>query len=163
VGIYLGLGSNIGDGEMHFRFAIDALREKEFTVWKCASLYSTQPRDVEDQPWFLNTVIEVRTLLEPEAVMQACLDIERNAGRVRDVAKGPRPLDIDILLYRDRIVELPNLTIPHPRFRQRRFVLIPLAEIAPNASDPVSGLTMIQLLDLCLDEGVVRLSGAGLL
>ena len=163
MGIYLGLGSNIGDGEGHFRFAIHSLRDRGIAVWKCASLYSTQPRDVEDQPWFLNTVLEVRTLLEPELVMEECLDIERNAGRVRDVAKGPRPLDIDILLYRDRIVELPNLTIPHPRFRQRRFVMVPLAEVAPNAADPVSGLTMIQLLDLCVDEGIVHRFGEKLL
>ena len=95
--------------------------------------------------------------------MQECLNIERTAGRIRDVPKGPRPLDIDILIYRDRIVELPLLSIPHPRFRERRFVLVPFAEVAPNLTDPVSGLTMTQLLDFCPDEGVVRREGGGLL
>jgi 2-amino-4-hydroxy-6-hydroxymethyldihydropteridine diphosphokinase len=156
MGIYLGLGSNIGDREAQLRSAVDELKERDVTAWKSASLYWTQPRDVEDQPWFLNTVIEVRTLLEPERLMEACLDVEKKAGRVRNLPRGPRSLDIDILIYKDRIVDTPHLSIPHPRFRQRRFVLAPLAELAPDLADPVSGLTMTQLLDLCPDEGVVR-------
>jgi 2-amino-4-hydroxy-6-hydroxymethyldihydropteridine diphosphokinase len=163
MGIYLGLGSNVGDRRAHLQFAVDAFRDKGIVPWSCASLYWTQPRDVEDQPWFLNTVLEVRTLLEPELLMQECLSIERMAGRVRDVPKGPRPLDIDILIYSDRIVEEPHLSIPHPRFRERRFVLVPLAEIAPGLSDPMTGLTITQLLDLCPDEGVVRREDGGLL
>jgi 2-amino-4-hydroxy-6-hydroxymethyldihydropteridine diphosphokinase len=163
MGIYLGLGSNVGDRQAHLRFAIEALQKKAVTLWKSASIYSTQPREVEDQPWFLNTVIEVRTLLEPESLMQECLDVERSAGRIRDLPKGPRPLDIDILIYRDRIVDLPELSIPHPHFRERRFVLVPLVELAPGLTDPVSGLSMTQLLDLCPDDGVVRREGEGLL
>jgi len=163
MGIYLGLGSNVGDLEAQLRFAVAALKDKNVIPWKSASLYWTQPRDVEDQPWFLNTAIEVRTLLEPESLMEACLEVERMAGRIRDVPKGPRPLDIDILIYKDRIVDTPHLSIPHPRFRDRRFVLTPLAEIAPDLPDPVSGLTMTQLLDLCTDEGVVRRENKGLL
>jgi 2-amino-4-hydroxy-6-hydroxymethyldihydropteridine diphosphokinase len=163
MGIYLGLGSNVGDREAQLRFAVIALKEKNVIPWKGASLYWTQPRDVEDQPWFLNTVIEVRTLLEPEALMKECLEVERKAGRIRNTPRGPRPLDIDILIYRDRIVDIPELSIPHPRFRERRFVLVPLAEVAPDLADPVSGLTMTQLLDLCPDEGVVRRENEGLL
>jgi len=156
VSIYLGLGSNVGDPEGNLRSAIQALRDKNVTPWRSASLYRTEPRDLEDQPWFLNTVIEVRTLLEPESLMQECLEIERHAGRVRDVQKGPRPLDIDILIYRNRIIDTPKLSIPHPRFRERRFVLVPLVELAPDLTDPVSGLSMSQLLDLCADTGEVR-------
>jgi 2-amino-4-hydroxy-6-hydroxymethyldihydropteridine diphosphokinase len=159
MGIYLGLGSNLGDREKLLRHAVAALQEKGAVLWKSASLYSTQPRDFEDQPWFLNTVVEVRTLLEPEDLIRECLEIEKGAGRVRDIPKGPRPLDIDILIYKDRIVDSPQLKIPHPRFRERRFVLVPLAEIAPGVADPVSGLTAIQLLDLCTDDGVVRREG----
>src|ERR1044071_6663021 len=93
--IYLGLGSNIGDREAQMRAAVKALGEKDVTVRRSASLYATDPRDFEDQPWFLNTVLEVRTLLEPEALLNVCLEIERVAGRIRDRLKGPRPIDID--------------------------------------------------------------------
>jgi 2-amino-4-hydroxy-6-hydroxymethyldihydropteridine diphosphokinase len=163
MGIYLGLGSNVGDREAQLRLAVAALKERDVIPWKSASLYWTQPRDVEDQPWFLNTVIEVRTLLEPAILMAECLEVEKKAGRIREIPKGPRSLDIDILLYKNRIVDSPQLSIPHPRFRERRFVLAPLAELAPDLTDPVSGLSMIQLLDLCLDEGVVRRESKGLL
>ena len=163
MGIYLGLGSNIGDRDTNFRVAIQVLRDKGIVPWRCASLYWTQPRELEDQPWFLNTVIEVRTLLEPESLLHECLDVERKAGRVREVPKGPRPLDVDILIYHDRIVDSPILSLPHPHFRERRFVLVPLAELAPHLTDPISGLSMSQLLDLCGDDGEVRLAGKGLL
>lgn len=156
MGIYLGLGSNVGDREAHFRAALKALADGDITVWQCASLYSTEPRDFEEQPWFLNTVIEVRTLLEPEQLLRQCLRIEAASGRVRTTPKGPRPLDIDILLYKERILSIPGLKVPHPRFRDRRFVLVPLAELAPDLADPVSGLTTRQLLDLCPDTGTVQ-------
>lgn len=162
MGIYLGLGSNIGDREAQLRFAVATLKDNDVIPWRSASLYWTQPRDVEEQPWFLNTAIEVRTLLEPGPLMQACLEVEKKAGRTRDVPKGPRSLDIDILIYKDRILDTQDLSIPHPRFRERRFVLAPLAELAPDLADPVSGLTMTQLLDLCVDEGVVRRENKGL-
>ena len=161
--IYLGLGSNIGDREAQLRGAVTALEQRNVNVRRSASLYATEPRDFEEQPWFLNTVIEVRTLLEPEALLQHCLEIERNAGRVRDNSKGPRPIDIDILLYRDRLIDQPNLIVPHPRYRERRFVLIPLAELVPDLADPMCGLTMQQLLDLCPDAGEVRRHGDPLL
>jgi 2-amino-4-hydroxy-6-hydroxymethyldihydropteridine diphosphokinase len=154
--IYLGLGSNIGDREAQMRAAVVALGARDIAVHRTASLYATEPRDFEDQPWFLNTVLEVRTLLEPEALLERCLEVERVAGRMRDQSKGPRPIDIDVLIYRDRILDLPNLIVPHPRFRDRRFVLIPLVELAPALADPASGLTMQQLLDLCGDTGEVR-------
>ena len=163
MGIYIGLGSNVGDREAELRAAVKALQGRGIPVWKSASIYATEPRDMEDQPWFLNTVVEVRTLLEPEALMQQCLEIEREAGRVRDVPKGPRPLDMDILIYRDRILDVPGLTLPHPRYRERRFVLVPLVELAPDLTDPVSGLSMQQLLDFCSDTGTVRRHGDPLL
>jgi 2-amino-4-hydroxy-6-hydroxymethyldihydropteridine diphosphokinase len=154
--IYIGLGSNVGDREERLRTGVKSLQDRDITVRRSAALYWTEPRDIEDQPWFLNTVVEVRTLLEPEALLQHCLDIEKAVGRVRDVSRGPRPLDLDILLYKDRILDLPGLTVPHPRYRERRFVLVPMVELAPDLGDPVSGLTMRQLLDLCQDTGEVR-------
>jgi 2-amino-4-hydroxy-6-hydroxymethyldihydropteridine diphosphokinase len=163
MGIFLGLGSNVGDREGHFRAAAKSLSERDVRVWRSASLYWTEPRDLEDQPWFLNTVVEVRTLLGPEALMHECLEIEKALGRVRDVPKGPRPLDLDVLLYKDLILDVPGVTIPHPRYRERRFVLVPLVELAPDLADPVCGLTMRQLLDLCADTGEVRRYGEPLL
>ena len=163
MGIYLGLGANLGDREKQLRFAVNALGDHDVAVLRSASLYFTEPRGLGDQPWFLNTVVEVRTLLEPEALLRECLEIEQLAGRVREVRNGPRHLDIDILLYQDRIVDLPNLTIPHPRYRERRFVLTPLAQLAPHLTDPVCGLTVQQLLDLCQDAGQVRQAGEPLL
>ena len=161
--IYLGLGSNIGDREGQLHAAVKALEARDVAVRRSASLYATEPRDFEDQPWFLNTVLEVRTLLEPAALLERCLEIEREAGRVRDQFKGPRPVDIDILLYKDRLLDQPNLVVPHPRYRERRFVLIPLVELAPELSDPACGLTMRQMLDLCADTGEVRRHGGPLL
>ncbi len=161
--IYLGLGSNIGDREAQLRAAVKALGERGVTVRRSAALYVTEPRDFKDQPWFLNTVIEVRTLLEPGALLRESLDIEKAAGRVRDYSKGPRPIDIDILLYRDRVIAQSELIVPHPRYRERRFVLIPLVELIPDVPDPACGLTMRQLLDLCPDTGVVRRYGDALL
>jgi 2-amino-4-hydroxy-6-hydroxymethyldihydropteridine diphosphokinase len=163
VEIYLGLGSNIGDREAQLRGAVRELAQREIDIRRSASLYATEPRDLAEQPWFLNTVIEVRTLLEPGALLRECLEIERSAGRVRDGSKGPRPIDIDILLYRDRLIDEPNLLVPHPRYRERRFVLIPLAELIPDVTDPVCGLSMRQLLDLCPDDGEVRRHGDPLL
>ena len=161
--IYLGLGSNIGDREEQLRGALTELRARDVDVRRTASLYATEPRDLEDQPWFLNTVFEVRTLLEPMALLRECLEIERAAGRVRVQSKGPRPIDIDILIYRDRIIEQPELVVPHPRYRERRFVLTPMVELAGELADPACGLTMRQLLDLCPDAGQVRLQSAPLL
>jgi 2-amino-4-hydroxy-6-hydroxymethyldihydropteridine diphosphokinase len=154
--IYLGLGSNIGDREANLRAALKSLQDREISLVRTASLYSTEPRDFEQQPWFLNTVIELRTPLEPEMLLQQCLGIEEAAGRARSIPKGPRVLDIDILLYKDRILNVPGLKIPHPRFRDRRFVLVPLVELSPSLADPVSGLTMEKLLEACPDTGKVR-------
>ena len=156
VGIYLGLGSNLGDREANLRNVLSALRNREVNPRQSAALYSTEPRDFEDQPWFLNTVVEVRTGLDPDALMHACLAIEADAGRERTTPKGPRVIDIDILLYEAFVLTTSGLKIPHPRFRERRFVLVPLAELAPDFIDPVSHQTMRQLLKVCPDAGVVQ-------
>ena len=156
VGIYLGLGSNLGDREANLRNVLMALSMKEVFPFRSAALYSTEPRDFEDQPWFLNTVVEARTELDPDALMRACLAVEAAAGRERTTPKGPRVIDLDILLYDGTVLMTSGLTIPHPRFRERRFVMVPLVELAPDLIDPVSRLTMRQLLDVCSDTGVVQ-------
>ena len=161
--IFLAMGSNLGDREQQLRRGIQLLEESNVMVARCASLYSTEPKEVEDQPWFLNTAIEVRTTLGPQDLLEQCLAIERAAGRVRDRSKGPRHLDLDIILYKNEILETPTLTIPHPRYRDRRFVLQPLAEIAGDYADPVCALTIQQLLDLCPDAAKVEIYGPPLL
>lgn len=161
--IVLGLGSNMGDREAHLREAFASLRQRQITVRRSASLYLTEPRDYTDQPWFINTVAEVDTKLDPLKLLECCLAIEHEAGRIRDALRGPRPIDIDILFYGDQHIRTGNLIVPHPRYADRRFVLAPLAELAPDFRDPISTLTIQELLERCSDPGEVRLYAPPLL
>ena len=155
--VYLALGSNLGDREDYLGAGIRGLAARGVVPVRCASVYSTEPREVLDQPWFLNTVIEANTDLNPEELLRVCLDVEKENQRIRKTRKGPRTLDIYIIFYGSDIVRKPELTIPHPSFSARRFVLVPLAEIAPKFIDPLSGKTIQQLLESCPDQsGVLR-------
>ena len=159
--VYLGLGSNVGNREEHLRSAIRGLPEYGIDIIRCASVYSTEPLEVLDQPWFLNTVLEANTSLSPDELLAACLAVESENHRMRDQHKGPRTLDIDILFCGDTIIHKPGLTVPHPSFSSRRFVLVPLAEIAPDFVDPLSRKTLRQLLAECSDTATVtRVSDA---
>ena len=159
--VYLGLGSNIGDREQHLRSGIRGLFEHGVDIIQSASLYSTEPLEVLDQPWFLNTVLEASTNLSPDELLAACLAVERANHRTRDQHKGPRTLDIDILFCGDTIINKPDLTVPHPSLSSRRFVLVPLVEIAPDFVDPFSRRTLRQLLAECPDTATVtRVSDA---
>src|SRR5262249_18003316 len=109
---YLGLGSNVGDRESQIRHAVTTLRRDGVHVRRTASLSLTAPRDFLDQPWFVNPVAEADTALEPQALLQTCLAVEREAGRVRNILKGPRPIDIDILFYESRVIDTPQLIVP---------------------------------------------------
>jgi len=157
---YLALGSNLGDREAYLRAGLYGLARQGVEIVRCASIYATEPKDVPDQPWFLNTVALGNTNLEPKLLLQACLAVEAEQNRRRDTAKGPRTLDIDIILYDSRIVRETGLTIPHPRFSSRRFVLDPLAEIAPGFIDPLSGKTIRVLLAECPDDAEVQRVGS---
>ena len=159
--VYLGLGSNIGDREQYLRAGLQGLAAHGIDILRCASVYSTEPREVVDQPWFLNTVLEANTDLDPEALLRACLEVEAENQRTRDTNKGPRTLDIDIIFYGSEVIRKQGLTIPHPSFSDRRFVLAPLAEIAPGLLDPLSGRTIRDFLEACADTATVaRVSGA---
>ena len=140
--IYLSLGSNLGDREAHIRKALERLHQKGILLVRESSMYETEPVDVPDQPDFLNLVCQVETPLEPESLLAACQDIESEMGRLRTAIRGVRNIDIDILFYGRRIVDKPFLKIPHPAWRQRNFVLIPLEEIASDFRDPVSDQTV---------------------
>jgi len=156
---FLALGSNVGDREANLGLAVQELEARGVAVTRSASVYTTEPQGIREQPWFLNTALEVETSLGPEELMRVCLAIEQEAGRKRAQPNGPRTLDIDIVLAGDRIVATDRVTIPHPRYAVRRFVLEPLAEIAPGAVDPVRGASVRELLGTLSDDGIVRRSG----
>lgn len=143
--IFLSLGSNLGDREENLRTALGKLEQAGINVVKRSSLYETEPVEVADQPDFLNLVLEVETDLEPGALLTACLRVEKELGRIRERAKGPRKVDIDILFYDQHVINHPDLKIPHPALYRRNFVLTPLEEIAPHFHDPATGKTVAQL------------------
>ena len=161
---YLGLGSNLGDREENLRKALSLLRDVgEITA--LSSVYQTEPWGYAEQPSFLNLVCGFRTSLSPPELLALVQEVERRLGRVRTIRYGPRTIDVDILLYGDRIVDTPDLQIPHPRIPERAFVLAPFAEIAPDIEHPtlkrpISALladapgreTVVKLGDLSLGE-----------
>lgn len=139
--VYLSLGSNVGDREANLRAAIDRLgpvRE--------SPIYETEPVDYLNQGWFLNMVVELQTEYFPRQLLARTQKIERELGRVRRIPKGPRTLDIDILLYGSSVIRTPILEIPHPRMNDRRFVLQPLADLAPEFRHPVTRRTIREML-----------------
>jgi 2-amino-4-hydroxy-6-hydroxymethyldihydropteridine diphosphokinase len=152
--VYLSLGSNLGDRAANLRTAIKELQEIGEVV-AVSSFYETEPMEVADQPWFLNCAVALKTKLMPRQFLTRMLKIERDMGRRRVRPKGPRTIDIDILLFGDSIVHTPQLDVPHPAMHQRRFVLQPLAEIAPDTRHPVFKRKIGELL-----EALPRSSGA---
>lgn len=145
--VYLGLGANLGKREETLQLALDALAAGGVTLRRISSVYETAPRDYLQQPWFLNLVAEAETDLLPVRLLQRCQQIERALGRRRAaVEKGPRIIDIDILLHGRAVVDTPRLVIPHPSLHERRFVLEPLAELAPQLKHPVLNRSIRDLL-----------------
>ena len=154
--VYLSLGSNLGDREAYLSQALEKLRGQGIVPTQISSFYETEPVDVTDQPDFLNLVCQVTTELDPAQLLNACQQIELDMGRVRERDKGPRTLDVDIVLYDQQIVNEPRLSIPHPHWSERNFVLIPLMEIAPDLRDPVTGQTLEELLARSPDRARVQ-------
>jgi 2-amino-4-hydroxy-6-hydroxymethyldihydropteridine diphosphokinase len=154
--VYLGLGSNLGDREQMLQAAIDHLHSREVRITRASSVYETEPRERRNQRWFLNVVVEAETDLFPRQLLARIAKIEQQLGRRRMTKNGPRTIDIDILFYGNFVVETTELTIPHPRFSERRFVLAPMVELAPELRDPVSRRSMRELLGATAGQAVKK-------
>lgn len=155
--VFLSLGSNIGDRAAHIERASESLTAAGVRVLQRSSLYRTEPVDAPRQQWFLNCVVEAETALLPRQLLHAIRRVERSLGRRRGITRGPRTIDIDILLYASARIRLRDLEIPHPRMAERRFVLVPLAEIAPEARHPGLQQTAAQMLAATRDRSEVIL------
>ena len=154
---FVALGANIGDPTATVLAAFAALANlPESRVTRCSSLYRTAPVGLRNQPDFINAVAVLETTLPPESLLDALLDLEARFGRVRRDRNGPRTLDLDLLLYDDIELELPRLTLPHPRLHLRAFVLYPLAELAPGMALPRRG-KLAAWLPAVANQGITRL------
>jgi len=151
--VYMSLGSNMGNRQDNLSRALDYLSQK-LQVARVSSMYETAPLGNVNQPRFLNLVCQIYTRLAPTALLVLAKGIESKLGRALHKSDAPRPIDIDILFYGDQVIETPELVIPHPRLAERAFVLVPLAEIAPDLKHPVIGKTIKELL-----QGVTERQG----
>jgi 2-amino-4-hydroxy-6-hydroxymethyldihydropteridine diphosphokinase len=157
--VFLSLGSNLGSRLSNISEAIRCLESSSIRVLRCSSVYQTEPVDVKSQNSFINIACEVATQLELNSLLDACELAEKALGRARKGDNAPRIIDIDILFYGEAIVQSSRLRVPHPRLSQRRFVLVPLAEIAPEFRHPVTGATVHTLLEHCPDHSSVEKVG----
>src|SRR6266513_425177 len=155
--VYLGLGSNVGNREEMLQTASDRLHSADLRTERVSSVCESEPQGRRNQRWFLNLGVDARTDLFPRQLLGRIARIEQQLGRRRMLANGPRTIDIDILFFGGFIVETPELTIPHPRLAERRFVLAPMVELAPELRDPVTRRTMRELLPATAGQGMRKI------
>lgn len=149
--VFLSLGSNVGNRSANIRKALETLAAEGVEIHKVSSFYRTEPVDFRQQPWFINCAVEAATELLPMQLLKAAQRVELSLGRRRTVNKGPRTIDIDILLYEHFVVRSAALKIPHPGMTERRFVLVPLCEIAAGVRHPITRLTVQEMLNQTAD------------
>ena len=154
--VYLALGSNVGNREENLRKALTLLAEAGVKIKNISSVYETEPVDYLDQDWFLNSVLQAETNFAPLDLLKAMREIETAMGSKKAFARGPRLIDLDILLYGDQTIEIPELRVPHPRMLDRKFVMVPLAEIAPDLRHPSWDGSAAEMLVKSLDRSLVR-------
>lgn len=156
---YLSLGSNIGDREYFLRSAVDLIKKEIGSSVKCSGVYQSAPWGFEAETPFLNMAAVVETILSPEDLLDHCASIEKRLNRVRSSSGNyiSRTIDVDIIYYDDRVLNLPNLIIPHKFMHERNFVLVPLEEIAPDKMHPVFNKSTVELLTACPDKLPVSL------
>ena len=154
---FLGIGSNMGDAGANCRDALMRLDQTTgMTLVRHSSLYRTEPRGIVDQPWFINMAAEIRTVMEPGALLTELRRIEESMGRRDKKTGGPRIIDLDILFYGQAVIKDADLEVPHREMHRRRFVLVPLSEIAPWTIHPLYGISVQGLLDRLGDDGIVE-------
>jgi 2-amino-4-hydroxy-6-hydroxymethyldihydropteridine diphosphokinase len=154
---FIGLGANLGDPAKMLAEAISDLNQQDgISVVQCSSLYRTTPVGKTDQPDFINVVVRIETSLPPEKLMTSILDTEHRHGRTRQDRWGPRTIDIDLLIYGNTLIVSDSLTIPHPRMHERRFVLVPLIEIAPSLKIPGTGKSLQEFLNETENQGNIE-------
>jgi len=154
---YIALGSNLGDRVENLLLARERIASPHVRLTRASSIYETAPREIVEQPWFLNQVVIAETTLFPRQLLARLLRIEQEMGRQRTIAKGPRVIDLDILLFGDSVIHTAGLEVPHPRMAERRFVLEPLAELAPTLRPPRSSHTVQEMLAKVMDQPVRRI------
>lgn len=155
---FIGIGANLGRPVDQCQEAMEQTHATEgIRVLRRSSLYRTEPVGSREQNWFVNAVVEIRTVLRAGELLQALLAIEKAMGRQRDAPWGPRIIDLDLLLYGQEVIAAPDMVIPHPAFHKRRFVLVPLHEIAPYVIHPAFGVSIQGLLDRLEDDHKVEL------
>jgi 2-amino-4-hydroxy-6-hydroxymethyldihydropteridine diphosphokinase len=156
--VYLSLGSNLGDRAGTIRRALEELKAAGIAILQVSAFYRTEPLDFTPQHWFVNGVAEIGTSLMPLQLLKVLQSIERKLGRRRGIAKGPRPIDLDILFFEQSVIRSSALTVPHEKLPARRFVLIPLRDIAPGLRHPVTQRTVLEMLRETTDMSqVIRL------
>ena len=153
--VFLGLGSNLGNREENLLKAQKLINKKVGKVHSKSSIYETAAWGITEQNAFLNQVLEIETVFSPDAVLHLLLKIEKNMGRIREIKWGERSIDIDVLYYNNEIISTENLVVPHPFIQERKFVLVPLCEIAPVFIHPKLKQSNLELLEKCQDSGEI--------